>query len=80
MRFMLSFRPTERFPLLPIDHAPTTRAHAELWSVLAAAGTPVGAHDLWIAPTAVTRALTLVTANVREFERVPGLEVECWRG
>jgi tRNA(fMet)-specific endonuclease VapC len=67
----------ERFPLLPID-LPTARTHAELWSGLAAAGTPVGAHDLWIAATAVARGLTLVTANIREFERVPGLGVELW--
>ena len=68
----------ERFPLLPID-LPTARTHAELWSALAAAGTPVGAHDLWIAATAVSRGLTVVTANVREFERVPGLDVESWQ-
>ena len=66
----------ERFPLLPID-LPTARVHAELWSALAAAGSPVPAHDLWIAATAVARGLTVVTMNVRDFERVPGLEVEC---
>lgn len=66
-----------RLPLLPVD-LPTARIHAELWAELAAAGTPVGPHDLWIAAAAVAHGLSLVTANVREFERVPGLEVEAW--
>jgi tRNA(fMet)-specific endonuclease VapC len=67
----------EQFPLLPID-LPTARAHAELWAALAVAGTPVGAHDLWIAASAVARGLSLATANRREFDRVPGLSVEIW--
>ena len=67
----------DQFPVLPID-MPTARAHAELWAGLAAAGTPVGAHDLWIAATAISRGLSLATANRREFARVPGLVVEDW--
>jgi tRNA(fMet)-specific endonuclease VapC len=67
----------DQFPILPVD-LPTARAHAELWAGLAAAGTPVGAHDLWIAATAVSRGLILATANRREFDRVPGLVVESW--
>ena len=67
----------DQFPLLLID-LPTARVHAELWAALAAAGTPVGAHDLWIASSAVARGLTLATANGREFDRVPGLVVEIW--
>lgn len=67
----------DAFPLLPVD-LPTARLHAELWAELAAAGRMVGAHDLWIAAAAVAHDLTLVTANVREFERVPGLVLEAW--
>ena len=67
----------DQFPVLPID-VPTARAHAELCAELAAAGTPVGAHDLWIAATAISRGLTLATTNRREFARVPGLVVEDW--
>jgi tRNA(fMet)-specific endonuclease VapC len=67
----------ERFPLLEIDVS-TARSHARLWADLAAAGTPVGPNDLWLAATAVTHGLTLVTVNVREFSRVPGLRVEPW--
>jgi predicted nucleic acid-binding protein len=67
----------DQFPILPVD-LPTARAHAELWAGLAAAGTPVGAHDLWIAATAVSRGLILATVDRREFDRVPGLVVESW--
>lgn len=37
-----------------------------------------GRIDLWLAAVALSRGLTLVTANLREFERVPGLVVEDW--
>lgn len=67
----------ERFPLLPIDLA-TARAHARVWAELAAAGRIIGPHDLWLAAACLAHGLVLVTANVREFERVPGLVVESW--
>jgi tRNA(fMet)-specific endonuclease VapC len=69
----------DRFPLLTID-PPTARTHAEVWSKLAAEGRLIGAHDLWLAAAALAHGLSLATANVREFDRVPGLEVEHWRG
>ena len=67
----------ERFPLLPIDLA-TARVHAQVWAELAGAGKLIGPNDLWIAATALARGLDLITANVREFDRVPGLTVEVW--
>ena len=67
----------ERIPLLPIDLA-TARAHARVWAELAAAGRIIGPHDLWLAAACLAHGLVLVTANVREFERVPGLVVESW--
>lgn len=67
----------ERFALLPVDLA-CARAHAQLWAELSQAGAIIGAHDLWLAATCVAHGLTMVTANVREFERVPGLTVEVW--
>lgn len=67
----------ERFPTLPIDLG-TGRAHARLWADLAATGRPIGTHDLWLAAACVAHGLTLATGNLREFERVPGLEVENW--
>lgn len=68
----------ERFPLLEIDLA-TARAHARVWADLAATGSMIGPHDLWLAASCIAHGLTMVTANVREFERVPGLDVEVWR-
>jgi tRNA(fMet)-specific endonuclease VapC len=67
----------ERFPLLEID-LPTARAHAQIWSELSAAGTLIGPHDLWLAAACIAHGLAMVTANTREFERVPGLQVETW--
>ena len=48
------------------------RAHLE------AQGTPIGGNDLWIAAHALAEDLTLITHNLREFERVPRLKVESW--
>jgi tRNA(fMet)-specific endonuclease VapC len=42
------------------------------------AGTPIGPNDLLIAAHSLALDLTLVTANIREFERVPGLKLENW--
>ncbi|MDP9348093.1 MAG: type II toxin-antitoxin system VapC family toxin [Gemmatimonadota bacterium] len=67
----------ERLPLLPIDLA-TARTHAQLWAALASTGTPIGPHDLWLAASCVAHGLVMVTANLREFNRVPGLLVESW--
>lgn len=67
----------ERFPLLPVD-LPTARAHARLWAELAGEGRIIGPQDLWLAAACVAHGLTLVTANLREFRRVQGLETENW--
>jgi tRNA(fMet)-specific endonuclease VapC len=67
----------ERFPLLPVD-LNTARAHAQVWATLAAVGMMIGPHDLWLAATCIAHGLTMVTANVREFTRIPGLAVEVW--
>ncbi len=67
-----------RFPLLSVD-LQTARTHSQLWAELASAGKMIGPHDLWLAAACVAHGLTLVTANVREFQRVPGLSMEEWR-
>lgn len=41
-------------------------------------GTPIGDYDGLIAAQALARDLVLVTNNVREFERVPDLQIENW--
>ena len=50
----------------------TIRAHLE------SKGTPIGPMDLMIAAHALALNLTVVTNNVREFRRIPGLKVEDW--
>lgn len=41
-------------------------------------GTPIGSYDILIAAQARRHDALLVTANVREFARVPGLRIEDW--
>ena len=41
-------------------------------------GKPIGSYDLLIASQAIRHGLTIVTANVREYSRVPGLHGENW--
>lgn len=41
-------------------------------------GTPIGPYDLLIAAQARRRGATLVTANTREFARVPDLALADW--
>ena len=53
--------------------------YAEIRLKLEKAGQPIGERDLLIAATAMSRRLTVVTHNVREFSRVSGLKVEDWR-
>ena len=67
----------QSFQMLDID-LPTAREHARLFADLKASGNVIGAHDLWLAATCFTHDLKMVTANTREFERVPGLKVENW--
>ncbi|MBQ9697988.1 MAG: type II toxin-antitoxin system VapC family toxin [Acidaminococcaceae bacterium] len=45
---------------------------------LTAAGTPIGAYDLMIAAQGISRNLTVVTHNMKEFSRVPGIVLEDW--
>lgn len=58
--------------------ASVARPYGELRAYLAARGRIIGPNDIWIAAHALALDLTLVTANIREFSRVPGLSVENW--
>lgn len=51
------------------------RQHAALSTELSQRGTPIGYHDAWIAATALSYGYAVMTMNVREFSRVPDLEV-----
>ena len=57
----------------PLDERRAVQATA-----LKASGTPIGNNDLWIACHALAENATLVTNNVREFERVDGLSLDNW--
>jgi tRNA(fMet)-specific endonuclease VapC len=64
-------------PVLPIDLA-VARSHSQLWADLAQQGNMIGVHDSWLAATCLAHGLRLATSNLREFKRVPGLDVEKW--
>ena len=51
------------------------RLHAELSAALAKSGRMIGLHDMIIAATACYHGLAILTDNVAEFSRVPGLRV-----
>ena len=65
------------FEIIPFD-ADDARMAAAVRSELEAVGRPIGPYDLLIAGQARARQLVLITANTREFLRVPGLECEDW--
>lgn len=52
--------------------------YGQIRASLAARGLPIGNNDLWIAAHARSEAWVLVTNNVREFNRVEGLQIENW--
>ena len=64
-------------PILPFDTA-AARRYGEVRAGLERRGTPLGDADLRIGAIALARDLTVVTGNVRHFERIPGLSVESW--
>ena len=66
-----------QFEILDFDPEDARRA-GEVRAQLASAGTPIGPYDVLIAGQALARSLTLVTHNMREFQRVSGLHVEDW--
>ena len=63
--------------VLPFDAEDAAHA-GDIRADLESKGTPIGHFDYLIAAQARRRGATLVTANVREFARVPGLLVTDW--
>ena len=74
-----SLRAIERlaFPLLPFDSEDGCEA-GRIRAYLRGLGKPIGPYDVLLAGQALRRGLIVVTANLREFERVPGLRCEDW--
>ncbi len=68
--------------LAPLDVAPFGReamwAYGTLRATLERTGKPIGAMDTLIAAHALALGATLVTNNVGEFARAPGLKLENW--
>jgi len=64
-----------QFEILDLDPEDARRA-GKISAHLASAGTPIGPYDVLIAGQALARSLTLVTHNMREFQRASGLSVE----
>lgn len=67
----------ERIEVAPLKPA-ADQAYGRLRAGLERAGTPIGNNDLWIAAHALATDSILVTDNVKEFSRVPGLKIENW--
>ena len=66
-------------PVLPMPEN-AGKTYGAIRASLESKGKPVGNNDLWIAAHAKAAALTIVTNNEREFQRVPGLKVQNWVG
>lgn len=67
-----------RFQILELDMN-DARHSGEIRAWLEARGTPIGPFDVLIAGQARARGMTLVSQNLREFARVPGLKIANWR-
>ncbi len=63
--------------VVPFD-VPIDREYAKLRQLLESSGNSIGPNDLLIAAQARANGQILVTNNVREFTRVPSLQVENW--
>ena len=68
--------------LSPFEIIPFNEMDCETFGIIRAylnkIGTPIGPYDFQIAAQCLSRDLCLVTNNVKEFERVPKLNIENW--
>lgn len=68
---------TSRLEVLPYGNKAAAH-YGEIRADLERKGTPIGVNDLHIAGHARSEGLTLVSNNIREFERVEGLRLTNW--
>jgi tRNA(fMet)-specific endonuclease VapC len=62
-----------------LSFGPKAAAHyGQLRAELERSGTPCGPHDMQIGAHARSEGLSVVTNNIREFARMPGLRAENW--
>jgi tRNA(fMet)-specific endonuclease VapC len=66
----------EFFPVYAFD-VTIARIYARIWARLAQKNLTVGAHDLIIAATAISLNDTVITSNLRDYEKIEGLKIEC---
>jgi tRNA(fMet)-specific endonuclease VapC len=66
-----------RITILPLETDADVH-YAKIRAQLQRSGQPIGPNDLLIAAHALALGLTVVTDNVGEFSRVPGLSIENW--
>jgi tRNA(fMet)-specific endonuclease VapC len=66
-----------RLEVLPFENKAAYH-FGQIRAALYRAGQPIGPYDMMIAGQARASGLKLVTNNVKEFERVPGLLLEDW--
>jgi tRNA(fMet)-specific endonuclease VapC len=69
---------TRQIPVIYNTNYQLCEYYAVHFTYLKAAGTPIGANDLWIACHALAEDATLVTHNTKEFNRVKNLKFEDW--
>lgn len=67
-------RATNDLPIVMID-AEVARVHARLAAEFDRGGQTMGAHDLWIACSALVHGATVLTCDLRSFPRIPELPV-----
>ena len=65
----------EFFPVCPFDLS-AARIYARIWASLIRKGTGIGSHDLMIGATCISLGFSVVTSDLRDFERIPGLKIE----
>ncbi len=65
----------EFFPVYPFDLS-AARIYARIWASLIRKGTAIGSHDLMIGATCISLGFSVVTSDLRDFERIPGLRIE----
>ena len=65
----------EIFPIYPFDLA-AARIYARVWANLVRKGVAIGSHDLMIGATCISLGFSVVTLDIRDFAKIPGIKIE----
>jgi tRNA(fMet)-specific endonuclease VapC len=68
---------TASLEIMPFE-ADAAIKYGEIRADLESKGAPIGANDMLIAAHALSLKVTIVTNNIREFKRIPSLQIENW--